>query len=759
MSRYSIYSIPILLLILCSCSGSGSPNAPILQPPDPMHGVLFSPDMTSPGHHILGMWDLVFDFQNNTATAVPKRFAQEHFNVRKFMEEAPCKDCLLLLNFHNNGDDTFNIDVQFEHPFPGLDNLTGFDVRGIAIFNGSYTFPVSGIVMSDRTLNDMELLNADGYTRLFNPIDFPPGAKAPIFTYTKGIKATNLSQPATLNGFKAFFPDEPRRMFGAGLIDTQTYHIARKTGQLIRVGYVVDASWEPPLVKPVGDPLTDFGPNANCYEAYKIEATVGSGLMPGCGFAPYQVDVWDHQGFSTVGGLILEAPDLDTQYVINTNPVDMGTFIRFTGTIPNALKAGEGTYKVLVCVTDKTSDPVLGDTSAFALTYATVTYVPIDYDQGWRKQGKTLDNHSYNPNETTFDGNLSQAWTHQFAGGGVGATFDCTPVVGDSAVYVVADVPYSQRVWALDLSDGEPIWDKSIKFQPDTAIYRCSGTAGHCVLYIGGSSVFAFNSDDGFINWQFEGADTQYVMGSPVVADDKLVIWGDNNTMSAFNAYTGEFLWDYTTGVAPGNPGTPAYDSGTIYAADITGHAFALSVVDGSEIWQVEFPDGGPLTRNDNWAQPVLAGGLVWIGSWNCHLYGLDPSNGAIIRDVPLGDQIPWAGPAFDSNHLYQPTAYYQPYQGLFTPPYKVMAINLDGSVEWTYIGTGSEAFFSTPAVANNMVFVPSDAGNIYILDPATGAYTGMGVYSVGHPVTSGISIQDGRMYFMDTSGLVHCLQ
>jgi outer membrane protein assembly factor BamB len=747
-----------LILILSSCSGYTSPSVPSDSPLPPDHDVLLSPDSSTSGHHLLGMWDLVFDFQTNTATAVPQRFAGEHFNVRKFMEEAPCTNCLLLQNFHNNGDETFNIDVKFAHPFPGLDNLTGFDVRGIAIFDGSYTFPISGEVVSDSALDDMELLNADGYTRLFNPIDYPSGSKAPIFTYTKGKKASGLPQPATINGFKAFYPDAERRMFGAGQTDTQTYHIAHKTGQIMHVGYVVDASWEPPTVKPVENPLTDFGPNANCYEAYKIEASIGSGLMPGCGFAPYQIDVYDHQGISTIEGLVLEAPDLSSALVTNSSPVDMGTFIRFTGNIPNTLKAGAGTYKVLVSVTDTQTDPILGDTSAYMITNATVEHVPIDYDHGWRKQGRTLDNNNDNIFETTFDGFLDEVWTHPFTSG-IGSTFDGTPVIDDFAVYVLADVPYNQQVYALDLNTGEPIWHNSIKFQPDTAIYRSSGTAGNCILYIGGSSVFAFDTQDGEINWQFEGADTQYVMGSPVVVDDKLVIWGDNNMLSAFDSYTGDFLWDYTTGEFPGNPGTPAYDNGVIYAGDVSGHAFALNIADGSEIWKTSFPAGGPLSRNDIWAQPVIADGLVWFGSWNCHLYGLDPSNGDILHDIPLGDQIPWAGPAFDGTHLYQPVAYYAAYQGLFTPPYKMMAIKTDGTVDWTFTGTGNEGFFSTPAVANNIVFLPSDSGNIYILDPATGNFTGEGTYAVGHPVTSGISIQNGRMYFMDTSGVVHCVQ
>jgi len=41
-------------------------------------------------------------------------------------------------------------------------------VRGIAMFDGSHLFPQSGLAMSDGTMGDGELLNADGYTTLYN---------------------------------------------------------------------------------------------------------------------------------------------------------------------------------------------------------------------------------------------------------------------------------------------------------------------------------------------------------------------------------------------------------------------------------------------------------------------------------------------------------------------------------------------------------------------------------------------------------------
>ncbi len=747
-----------ILLILVFVIGSCSTPADPVSPPGALDPSPFSQAVPTAGHQLFGMWELVFDFERMTAEAAPMRFSEGHFNVRKFMENGPCYQCLTLLNFSPQPDHTFYIDVQFDHPFPGLDNLTGFDVRGIAIFNGSYTFPASGLIMSDSALGDVELLNADGYTNLFNPIDFPPGSDLPILTYTKGKRATVLASPATLNGFKTYFPDAPRRMFRAGESNTQTYHIAWPSGTLLRVGYAVDASWEPPLNKPVVDPATDFGPNANCYEAYKIEVSIGSGLMPGCGYAPYQVDVYDHQGHDTIEAVTLEAPDLISGIIANNSGVDMGGFSRFTGNIPNELEVGEGEYRVLVGAVDKNADPFLGTLTAYTVTTAKVEFAPIEYEHFWRKHGKTLNNNNYNPWETQIDTSLSEVWNHQFPSG-VGAVFDSTPTIGSSAVYVVVSIPYAQEIWALDLNSGEQIWHHPIKFQPDNMIYRCTPLVGNCEVYVGGSSVFAFGSEDGDLLWEFEGEDTQYVNGGPVIVDDILVIWGSNDTLYAFEAFTGGFKWDYTAEVFPGNPGTPVVDNGTVYAGDARGYAFALDLITGDEIWKVQFPLGGPVVQNNIWSAPVMADGLIWYGSFNCHLYGLDPTDGSIEVNVPLGDRTPWASPAFDGTHLYQPVAYDPDYWQFFSGPFGVMAITTAGGVDWEFQGTDTEAFWTPPVVANGTVWVPSDAGVIYMLDPSTGSEVLPGGYALDNPVTGGMSIQDGRLYVMDTGGKMYCLE
>jgi outer membrane protein assembly factor BamB len=763
MHRLAVPILIILTLVLVSCSQSnrsGNPFAPPSQAgPSFGQNEPFSPGMTTPGRHVLGMWEWYFDFDAGTAVAVPLRMTEGHFNVRKFMENGPCTNCLTLLNFTKHPDQTFNVDVKLDHPFPGLDIYTGFDVRGTAIFNGSYLFPASGLRISDRDLGDVELLNADGYTTLFNPIDFPEGSGLPITKYSKGKRASVMTSPTTLNGYRDFYPDEPRRVFRAGNSNTQNYYIAWPTGTKLRCGYVVDANWEAPIHKPVMDPLVDFGLNANCREAYQVSVTIGSGLMPGCGFAPYQVDVWDHQGFSTISGVSFEAPELFTGIIANSSGVDMGTFSRFSGNLPNQLNVGAGSYFTLVCVQDKVPDQFMGKLTTYITTYADVEPKPIDYDSGWRKAGRTLDNNCNNVNETTLQPNLTEVWNHKFPDG-VGAVFQGGPVVGDAGVYVVANVPYDQKIWMLSLETGEPVWNSFIKLTPDAAFYSCTPLVGNCEVYVGGSSLFALDIEDGSELWHYDKDTTQYLTGSPVVMGDTLIAGGNNNAITALNSFTGEFKWKYSANPGKsGNPSTPVVDNGVVYGADIYGSAFAINLSDGSEIWKIQFPNGGPINYNYVFTQPMLADGLIWIGCWNCHLYALDPANGSIVHDIPLGDQLPGGSPAYDGEHIYQATAYDSSYGGSFTAPYHVYAFNTDGTTAWDFPGTAKEAFYSTPAVANGVLWIASDAGKLYMIDTDTGNLTGQGTYTLDDKVDSAICIKDGRLYVIDESGKLYCLK
>jgi hypothetical protein len=175
------------------------------------------------------------------------------------------------------------LSVQITHPFPGLRRYTGFDVKGIVMFQGSREFnyhPQSSPFypenyrVSSRLLGDPELLNADGYTFRWCPM-FDIGSSMPIFNYWPG-KYSNGTPTANVNGFLNYYSNENRHMFECDANVSRTYHIWLPPGPLV-VGYAVEACWEPPLVTPVLNPAEDFPITANQPEPYYFDIVINDG--------------------------------------------------------------------------------------------------------------------------------------------------------------------------------------------------------------------------------------------------------------------------------------------------------------------------------------------------------------------------------------------------------------------------------------------------------------------------------------------------
>jgi len=110
------------------------------------------------------------------------------------------------------------------------------------------------------------------------------------------------------------------------------------------------------------DPLTDFPPEANCLEAYKINVGFPYGIL-----STYQseneinVEVFDHQGLDTIDSVTVEAPDCCSGEVELTNSSQTSSESwMFSGSLTNEVEVPGDTIQVLVKVTDTESDPNMG---------------------------------------------------------------------------------------------------------------------------------------------------------------------------------------------------------------------------------------------------------------------------------------------------------------------------------------------------------------------------------------------------------------
>jgi len=272
----SIGVLLVISLIICGCATN--PATPSTVDEEAVTDLRVSNTNSQTGNHRLwGEWEIHIDATHTHAEAIPIRSGRFHLNTLKFLEET-CTDCLQILGIHKNGDGTTDLMVRLTHPFPGLPQFTGFDVKGIIMFEGSYDVPFAYAVwpfgerqdpsyfhISAGFAGDPEVLNPDGYSVLWSPW-WPSGSDMEIFNYRQG-KYSNGTPTANINAFLNFYTDEERHMFRNDGSVVRIYNIWLPPGPVV-AGYAVDACWEPPDVTPVTDPLNDFPVSANQSEPY-----------------------------------------------------------------------------------------------------------------------------------------------------------------------------------------------------------------------------------------------------------------------------------------------------------------------------------------------------------------------------------------------------------------------------------------------------------------------------------------------------------
>jgi len=363
-ARFMLILPMIAVFITAGCAGESNPIVP-----DDWNGInAVCPGTytSSANRQLWGMWTVRISGDHHSATAIPQRSTAMHLNAVNFLENDPCTTCLSVSNLVPYPDNRLSIDLTLVHPFPGRPKLSGFDVRGVFISDADYRFPVTGRKIAWKS-NLPRLLLPNGYTTLFNPVEYDPSLPGPdCLQYIPGTFSRG-SCDATLNGYVAYRREAPRRMFEPGGCETRTVWLEIPAGGF-EFGYVVDCCWQK-FDGPCIDPLVDFPPDANCLEAYNVDVRLGSNLQPVAGSTqPIEVQVFDHQGLDTVSAVVVEAPELFSGEVRLEYLEDVGIQTHmFVGTIENEYGVGAGIYPMLVHVIDTEEDQNLGQIDAWFL--------------------------------------------------------------------------------------------------------------------------------------------------------------------------------------------------------------------------------------------------------------------------------------------------------------------------------------------------------------------------------------------------------
>jgi len=292
-----------LVLLIAGCQDAGnSPVTPLDISSSPTKTVSDSQNIVS-----WGVWEVTIDPLNGTYEIVPLRTGDFIANVTMFLQPpAGSLQNLILSNMDVDMSDPnftiIDVDVGLNHPFPGFDRYTGFDVRGIFMCDEEYSSKADADITFS-TAPEHGLQNSDGFTRWMNAEEFPFSG---ILGFTEGAAGSPGFLPSsTINGYKYFTDDleefddvaeffgltenlEKRGYFRPGSVNYRHYTIAFPVN-VLTFQYAVIASYEESDPVPPENIPDDFPLSANCDEAFHIAITDN-------GSTAYYVDADDNGG-------------------------------------------------------------------------------------------------------------------------------------------------------------------------------------------------------------------------------------------------------------------------------------------------------------------------------------------------------------------------------------------------------------------------------------------------------------------------------
>jgi len=339
------------LFMVLGCGSGGGVVSPNTSP-------MVTSGRSTANQALLGLYTINIDTTSGDVAVVPIRTADMQVNVVKYLQPPAGNPANLGVTLNSGGTDLskgiIDLDISITHPFPGT-NMRGFDVRGIVMGEKGTQLSQFDDNVQYPKVNELRLLNADGYTRWWNATEFPTSG---LFGYTPTAMGSGDPQ-ATVNGYKYFADDleadDPMILDQAvrGTFSTQdpggdpntlsrNYVIQfPMVGDVpqIKFRYAICASFAAPAPGSTAPAdVEDYGLEANCPEPYQLSISVapsstmfytstqaGGDLVLNIEIADWQASENPEGVLGELDSLALESPTLWTGLIdplANGTPID-----------------------------------------------------------------------------------------------------------------------------------------------------------------------------------------------------------------------------------------------------------------------------------------------------------------------------------------------------------------------------------------------------------------------------------------------------
>ena len=294
-----------------------------------------------------------------------------------------------------------------------------------------------------------------------------------------------------------------------------------------------------------------------------------------------------------------------------------------------------------------------------------------------------------------------------------GGPVSSTPAIAGGRVYALS---YDGRLYALDERSGEVLWKfategerrfearglhgmqpRSQTFPDVFDVYLSSPMVADGAVFFGSGDghLYAVDADTGDLRWRFRTGDV--VHASPAFADGVVYAGSWDGRFYAVDARSGQQRWQVATDASWVNA-SPAVSDGRVY--------FGTS--DSSLYRVVDAAGGQPLQQHDvrayMFASPTVAGDVVLLGMLNGVLQARDKASGSVLWEFQTEASRANRGWVLTADHRFNAPMLF-----------------VSGWHEATDVAQDRQAsvgsFFSTPLVANGVVYVGSADGNLYAIE------------------------------------------
>ncbi len=291
-----------------------------------------------------------------------------------------------------------------------------------------------------------------------------------------------------------------------------------------------------------------------------------------------------------------------------------------------------------------------------------------------------------------------------------------SPAISNEKVFIGGKDGY---LYALNFTNGEPIWKREITAHPGISGVTSAPTVVNGKVFVGSfnfsggpGSFYCLDEDSGNVLWKSPTSSSVY-FSSPCVSEEKVYIgtmglydsstfkWAPPYELYCFDTKNGEVLWNFSVNGSIGSSPTTVGDRVIFTSKD--GYLYCLNATNGNLTWRKEI--------GSSVSSPAVLNGAIFVGAGEMNMdgkfYRFDMNGNKLWEFEPNG--AVQSSPAIAEGKVY-----------FATNVQNSTIYCLDHSTReliWSYTPSPKQYIISSPAICEGKLFIGCDNGRLYCFE------------------------------------------